>query len=88
MSILELSPDESLVAANAIALAIFRTYSLENAIFITDFVNAIEGCLTLLISKQALIDVNEASCKRERIEDTDIAARLAVLEDLLLSLQG
>lgn len=88
MSILELSPDESLIAANAIALAIFRTYSLENAIFITDFVNAIEGCLTLLISKQALIDVNEASCKREHIEDTDIAARLAVLEDLLLSLQG
>lgn len=88
MSILELSPDESLVAANAIALAIFRTYSLENAIFITDFVNAIEGCLTLLISKQALIDVNEASYKRERIDDTDIASRLAVLEDLLLSLQG
>jgi len=51
-----------------IALAIFRAYSLESAIFITDFVNAIEGCLTLLISKQALMDVNEASCKRERIE--------------------
>ena len=86
MSIIELSPDESLVAANAVALAIFRTYSLENAIFIADFVNAIEGCLTLLLSKQDLIEINEASCKREGIDDTDIAARLAISEDLLLTL--
>ena len=55
MSILELSPKESLVAANTIALAIFRTYSLEDSIFITDFVNAIEGSLTVLVSKQGLI---------------------------------
>ncbi|BCZ44394.1 hypothetical protein psyc5s11_04610 [Clostridium gelidum] len=86
MSILELSPEESLVAANAVALAIFRAYSLENAIFIADFVNAIEGSLTLLLSKQGLIEINEASCKRESINDADIDARLALLEDLLLSL--
>lgn len=78
---------EGLKEVNAIALTIFKTYSLENAIFITYFVNAIECCLTVLISKQALIDVNEASCKREHIEDTDTAARLALLEDLLLTLQ-
>ena len=86
MSILELSPEESLVAANTIALAIFRTYSLEEAIFITDFVNAIEGSLTVLISKQGLIEANCASCKRKDIDDVDIAARLGLLEDLLLTL--
>ena len=65
MSILELSPEESLVAANTIALAIFRAYSLEDAIFITDFVNAIEGSLTVLVSKQGLIETNNASYKRK-----------------------
>ena len=87
MSILDLSPEESMIAANTIALAIFRTYSLEDAIFITDFVNAIEGSLTVLISKQALIETNDASCKRKDIDDTDMAARLGLLEDLLLTLQ-
>ena len=86
MSILELSPEESLVAANTIALAIFRAYSLEDAIFITDFVNAIEGSLTVLVSKQGLIETNDASCNRKDIDDTDIAAGLGLLEDLLLTL--
>ena len=87
MSIIELSPEESLAAANAISLAIYRAYSLNDAVVIADFVNAIEGCLTLLLSKKALIDINESSCKRQCIDDTDIAARLALLEDLLLTLQ-
>ena len=87
MSIIELSPEESLVVANSIALAIFRFYSLEDAIFITDFVNAIEGSLTVLVSKQALIESKDASCKRKDIDDTDISARLELLEDLLLTLQ-
>jgi len=86
MSILELSPEESLLVANSIALAIFRRYSLEDAIFITDFVNGIEGCLTLLISKQGLIEINDASCNRKNIDATDLAARLDLLEDLLLNL--
>ena len=87
MSILELSPEESLVVANSIALAIFRLYSLEDATFITNFVNAIEGSLTVLVSKQALIESKGASCKRKDIDDTDISTRLALLEDLLLTIK-
>jgi len=64
MSILELSPEESLAVANSIALAIYRCYSLEDAVVIADFVNAIEGSLTLLTSKQALIEINQTSYKR------------------------
>jgi hypothetical protein len=86
MSILELSPEESLVIANSIALDIFKSYSLENAIFITDFINAIEGGLTVLISKQGLIEATNVSYNRKDIDDTDIAARLGLLEDLLLTL--
>jgi len=87
MSITELSPEESLVVANSIALAIFRFYSLDDATFITDFINAIEGGLTVLISKQAFIESKDASRERKNIDDTDIAARLALLEDLLLTIQ-
>lgn len=88
MSLLDLSPEESLVVANSIALPIFRCYPLEDAIFIADFINSIEGSLTLLVSKQGLIETNTASCKQENIDDTDLAASLGILEDLLLTLQG
>lgn len=86
MSILELSPEESLLVANSIALSIYRCYSLEEAVVIADFVNAIEGSLTLLLSKKGLIEINSTSNKRKDIDDADLLSRLEILEDLLLTL--
>ncbi|SFD29962.1 hypothetical protein [Clostridium uliginosum] len=86
MLIKDLSPEESLIAANAIALAIYKCYPSADASFIANFLINISSNVALLVASKSLSDVDDVSLKRGTIDDSDIASRLEILEGLLLNL--
>ncbi|MGL5379433.1 hypothetical protein [Clostridium sp.] len=86
MSLFDLSPEDSLALSAALALALYKCYTPEQALVLADFLVSAGENLAVLLSKAAYLENQNASCKRASLgEDVDIEERVKLLEELLLT---